>query len=248
MAHPPQPFDMLTISPDGKEFAVRASPDNGPIERDLFVGTIGRNDLHDVSVPPDLTIGEVKWHETPAIWARVADGFTNRLYLFAKRRDTGADCVARFPIDSPTCKRNGDIAFAGGDFDHLAEIYLRTKDGVIRRLSHLQQGWDGIPLASTTIFHTKSFDGTDVEAALMKPRGAPPTGKWPLVMIVHGGPSSHFTAVYSWEQAWGQDAVSRGYEVLLVNPRGLRRLQREIRRSQSRRLGRRRLQGPDGRA
>ena len=54
----------------------------------------------------------------------------------------------------------------------------------------------------------------------MKPRGAPPAGKWPLVMIVHGGPSSHFTAVYSWEQAWGQMLVSHGYEVLLVNPRG----------------------------
>jgi dipeptidyl aminopeptidase/acylaminoacyl peptidase len=219
MAHPPQPFDMLSVSPDGKEFAVRASPDNGPIERDLFVGTIGRNDLRDVSVPPDLTIGEVKWHEPEAIWARVADGFYNRIYRFSKG-------VAPVRIDLPLSvdsfdvARNGDIAFAGGDFDHLAEIYLRTRDGAIRQLSHLQQGWEGVPLASTTIFHTKGFDGTDIEAALMKPRGAPPAGKWPLVMIVHGGPSSHFTAVYSWEQAWGQMLVSHGYEVLLVNPRG----------------------------
>ena len=190
MAHPPQPFDMLSVSPDGKEFAVRASPDNGPIERDLFVGTIGRNDLRDVSVPPDLTIGEVKWHETPVVWARVADGFTNRLYRFSKNT-APARIDLPLSVDSFDVSRNGDIAFAGGDYNHLAEIYLRTKDGAVRQFSHLQQGWDGVPLASTTIFHTKSFDGTDIEAALMKPQGAPPAGKWPLVMIVHGGPSSH---------------------------------------------------------
>jgi dipeptidyl aminopeptidase/acylaminoacyl peptidase len=219
VAHPPQPFDMLSVSSDGKEFAVRASPDNGPIERDLFIGTVGRNDLHDASVPPDLEIAEVKWHETPTIWARVVDGFTNRIYRFPK----GAAPVRidlPLSVDSFDVARNGDIAFAGGDYDHLAEIYLRTKDGKTRQLSHLQQGWDGVPLASTTIFHTKSFDGTDIEAALMKPQGVPPAGKWPLVMIVHGGPSSHFSARYGWEEAWGQMLVSHGYEALFVNPRG----------------------------
>jgi len=219
IARPPQPFDMLSVSPDGKDFAVRASPDDGPIERDLFVGTVGRNDLHDASVPPDLEILDVRWHEPSAIWARVADGFVNRIYRFAKG-------VAPERIDLPLSpdsfdvSRSGDIAFAGGDYDHLAEIYLRTKNGKVRQLSHLQQGWDGVPLASTTIFHTKSFDGTDIEAALMKPQGPPPAAKWPLVMIVHGGPSSHFTARYGWEEAWGQMLVSHGYEVLFVNPRG----------------------------
>jgi len=219
VAHPPQPFDMLSVSPDGKEFAVRASPDNGPIERDLFVGTIGRNDLHDVSVSPDLTIGEVKWHEMPVIWTRVADGFISRVYRLSK---DAAPARVDLPlsVDSFDVARNGDIAFAGGDYDHLAEVYLRSKDGSIRQLSHLQQGWDGAALASTTIFHTKSFDGTDIEAALMKPRGTPPAGRWPLVMIVHGGPSSHFVARYGWEEAWGQMLVSHGYEVLFVNPRG----------------------------
>ena len=120
------------------------SPDNGPIERDLFVGMISGNDLHDASVPPDLTIGEVKWHEKPVIWARVADGFTNRLYLFANGA-TPARIALPFSVNSFDVSRNGDIAFAGGDFDHLAEIYLRTKDGAIRQLSHLQQGWGRNP-------------------------------------------------------------------------------------------------------
>ena len=219
IAHPPQPFDSLSVSPDGKAFAVRASPDNGPIERDLFVGTMGRNDLRDVSVPPDLAVAEMKWHETPVIWARVADGFINRIYRFSKDAPP-ARIDLTLSVDSFDVSRDGDIAFAGGDYNHQAEIYLRAKDGSIRQLTHLQQGWDGVPLASTTIFHTKSFDGTDIEAALMKPQGTPPAGKWPLVLIVHGGPSSYFMARYGWEEAWAQMLVSHGYEALLVNPRG----------------------------
>jgi dipeptidyl aminopeptidase/acylaminoacyl peptidase len=218
-ARPPQPFDSLSVSPGGNEFAVCASPDNGPTARDLFVGTIGRNDLHDMSVPPDLAIGDVKWHERPVIWVRVADGFYNRIYRLS--RGAAPERIdLSLSVDSFDVSPQGNIAFAGGDYDHLAEIYLRTRDGGVRQLTHLQQGWDGIPLASTTIFRAKSFDGTDIEAALMKPRGAPPAEKWPLVMIVHGGPSSNYAARYGWEEAWAQMLVSHGYEVLLVNPRG----------------------------
>ncbi|HEY6924843.1 MAG TPA: hypothetical protein VI653_15320 [Steroidobacteraceae bacterium] len=39
IATPPQPFDSLLVSPDGKRFAVRSTSANGPIPRDLFVTT-----------------------------------------------------------------------------------------------------------------------------------------------------------------------------------------------------------------
>jgi dipeptidyl aminopeptidase/acylaminoacyl peptidase len=73
-------------------------------------------------------------------------------------------------------------------------------------------------LAPTTIFHTKSFDGTDIESALVKPRDV--RGKLPLVLLIHGGPSSRFKSGYYWETAWAQLLASHGYEVLMVNPRG----------------------------
>lgn len=216
---PPKPFGGLTVSPDGKQFAVRAPGADGPIERDLFVGTIGHNDLHDISKSPGLAVAEVKWHEQPAIWVRVNDGFHNRIYRLSEN-------AAPQPIDLPLSvdsfdvSRDGLLAFAGGDFDHLAEIYVKSKDGKVHQITHLQQGWDNIRLASTTIFRTKSCDGTEIEAALMKPSIQQPGTKLPLVLLVHGGPASHFFAVYTWDTAWAQMLVSHGYQVLLVNPRG----------------------------
>ena len=219
LSRPPQPFSSLLTSPDGKQFALRSTRANGPDPRDLFVGTIGRDDLHDISAPPDRSVAEVKWRDQPAIWARVVDGFRNRIWRFSAN---SAPVPINLPlsVDSFDVSHDGVLVYVGGDFDHLAEIYLRAKNGSIRQLTHLQEGWDGIHLASTTIFWTKSFDGTPIESALMRPPAQQPGEKLPLVLLVHGGPSSNFSAGYGWEIAWAQLLVAHGYAILLVNPRG----------------------------
>jgi dipeptidyl aminopeptidase/acylaminoacyl peptidase len=219
LSRPPQPFGGLLISPDGKQFAVRSTRASGPDPRDLFVGTIGRDDLRDISAPPDRAVAEVKWREQSAIWARVVDGFRNRIWRFSTS-GAPARIDLTLSVDSFDVSRDGVLAYAGGDFDHLPEIYLRAKNGRIRQLTHLQEGWDDIHLASTKIFETKSFDGTPIESALMRPSVAHPGEKLPLVLLVHGGPSANFSAGYGWETAWAQLLAAHGYAVLMVNPRG----------------------------
>jgi len=219
MSRPPQPFDSLFVSPDGKEFAVRSTRTKGPVARDLFLGTVGGNDLRDVSVRPGLAVAEMRWHEPGTVWVRVVDGFVNRLYRISSG---GVPQRIDLPLSAGSfdVSRNGDIAFAGEDFAHLPAIYLRSRDGRMRELAPVQEGWDGIRLASTTIFETGSFDGTPIEAALMKPYAAPAQAKLPLVLLVHGGPSSNFSAGYGWETGWAQLLAAHGYAVLMVNPRG----------------------------
>ena len=81
----------------------------------------------------------------------------------------------------------------------------------------MQQGWDGLTLADAEVFRFKSFDATEIEAALMKPSNPKPDTKLPLILYVHGGPAGSFSATYS---SWPQLLVAHGYEVLMVNPRG----------------------------
>ena len=219
VSRPPQPFGSLMISPDARQFAVRSTRANGPDPRDLFIGTLGRDDLRDVSLSVDRAVAEVKWHDQPTIWARVVDGFRNRIWrLSANHAPASIDLP--LSVDSFDVSPDGVLVYAGGDFDHLPELYIRTKNGSIRRLTHLQQGWDGIHLASTKIFETKSFDGTLIESALMRPAAAREGEKLPLVLLVHGGPSSNFSAGYGWETAWAQLLAAHGYAILMVNPRG----------------------------
>jgi dipeptidyl aminopeptidase/acylaminoacyl peptidase len=219
VSRPPQPFGGLLVSPDGKHFSVRSTRAEGPAPRDLFVGTIGRDDLRDISVPPDRTVAEVHWHEQSTIWVRVIDGFRNRIWRFSPNGAL-APIVLPLSVESFDISRDGVMAYAGGDFDHLPELYIRAKNGNIRQLTHLQEGWGGIRLAPTTIFWTKSFDGTPIESALVRPSSAHPGDKLPLVLLVHGGPGGYFSAGYDWEPAWAQLLAAHGYEVLMVNPRG----------------------------
>jgi dipeptidyl aminopeptidase/acylaminoacyl peptidase len=218
VAQPPEPFTGLIAAPDGKAFAVRAPGAGGPLERDLFLGG-GSNDLKDISTQPGLMAAEVKWHEPAAIWIRVVDGFYNRIWKLSPG-SAPVPLDLKLSASSFDVSRNGDIAFAGDDFDHFPEIYLRSADGKVRQLGELQKGLLGARLANTTIFKTKSFDGTMIEAALMKPYSPPANAKTPLVLLVHGGPSANFSAVYGWEPAWAQMLAAHGYEVLMVNPRG----------------------------
>ena len=119
--------------------------------------------------------------------------------------------IIKLAIGAFDVASDGSIAFAGEDYNHLQEIYLRAPGGAVRQLTHMQTGPVMGHLAPTTIFHTRSFDGTDIEAALVRPAEA--SGKLPLVLLVHGGPSSRFTAGYTWEPAWAQLLASHGYEL-----------------------------------
>lgn len=215
IAAPPQYCDDLLVSPDGKRFAVRATRAHGPVARDLFVGTIGGNDLHDASTAIDLAVAQAIWTSPSTIWLRAIDGFHNRLWRLSEGQ-APQRLALPLSVDAFDVARDGTIIYAAGDFDRLSEIYVRAPDGKIRQLTHLQPAF--IHPRPAEIFRTRSFDGTPVEAALITLASLP--GKLPLVLIVHGGPSSNFSATYGWEEAWAQLLVAHGYEALLVNPRG----------------------------
>jgi dipeptidyl aminopeptidase/acylaminoacyl peptidase len=220
IATPPQPFDSLAVSPDARSFAVRSTASNGPIERDLFTSPLEGGALKPLAVPGGLGVEELRWPEPKAPWIRVADGMRSRLFRLSP---AGVPVAIDLPLSvgSFDVSSRGDLAYVGEDFNHLQEIYLRNRDGHVRTLTHLQSGWDGVRLADAAVLRMNSFDGTPLEAVLMKPAAsASSSDKSPLVLLVHGGPASRFTAGYGWDTAWAQLLAAHGYQVLLVNPRG----------------------------
>jgi dipeptidyl aminopeptidase/acylaminoacyl peptidase len=219
VSRPPQPWNRLLVSPGGKEFAVRSTDAQGPLERDLFTAKVSDGRLHEIATPGGLAVAETRWRNADTLWVRVADGFFNRLWRLAPHA-APVRIEAPFSIAAFDVARDGRLALVGEDFAHLPEIYLREKDGTLRQLPRQQHGFEHIELASTTIFRTMSSDGLWIEAALMQPSVSAPGSKLPLVLLVHGGPSSNFSAGYGWETGWAQLLAAHGYQVLLVNPRG----------------------------
>ena len=60
-------------------------------------------------------------------------------------------------------------------------------------------------------------DGVELDCRLFLPPDIDPSGKYPLVLDIHGGPNGAF---YDSFLAWQQLLSSNGYLVLAVNPRG----------------------------
>ncbi len=219
LSRPPLPFGTLSPAPGGATLALTATRSAGPIPHDLYLQGLPHGEPRDASASLDRRVVQVRWQDAATVWIRANDGFFDRLYAV---RAGKPPAQLPLPLSAGTfdVARDGRIAYSGTDFTHLPEVYLREADGHIRQLTHLQEGWDGIHLSDARIFSTPSFDGRPIEAALLQPEARDPSGRFPLVLLVHGGPASNYTASYFWFMSWAQLLVARGYQVLLVNPRG----------------------------
>lgn len=66
--------------------------------------------------------------------------------------------------------------------------------------------------------HFKSKDGTYIEGFAVKPTSFDSGKKYPLILWIHGGPQSQFS--YNFDNTTPFYFASKGYVVLMVNPRG----------------------------
>jgi dipeptidyl aminopeptidase/acylaminoacyl peptidase len=218
-SQPNQPFRGLRASPQRTMISYESTRNAGPIPHDLYIQNISGEAAYDASAKIDRAVREVRWQNERSVWVRVSDGFRSRIFRQELRG-------AATPIDLPysvgafDVAGDGTLVFAAVGFNKLPELYIRHPDGITAEMGQLQQGWEAIQLRDAEIFHVKSFDGTDIEAALMQPDLPPNNGKSPLVVLIHGGPASYFSAEYFWFNSWPQLLAARGYQVLMVNPRG----------------------------
>ncbi|MBP1768423.1 MAG: peptidase, partial [Candidatus Aminicenantes bacterium] len=99
----------------------------------------------------------------------------------------------------------------------IPEVHA-LENGEFRRLSRQNDAWlSEVELASTEDFTSKSKDGTIVNSLLVKPAGFKPGQKYPLLLIIHGGPNGQDEHSFSFDQ---QLFAAQGYVVLAVNYRG----------------------------
>ncbi len=111
----------------------------------------------------------------------------------------------------------GEIAFVGQSTTAMPELWLRSANGDVQQITHVNDGWKENSVIAPEFYKYKSFDGLEIEAALLKPLGYDGKSKLRLIVMVHGGPTGN------WEDSmdsWGQLLVARGYAVMYPNIRG----------------------------
>jgi dipeptidyl aminopeptidase/acylaminoacyl peptidase len=218
IAAPRGPFGRIQAAPDGKTLGYIGSREDGPEPHDLFLQPLAGGAARNLTgANLDRPVYEYKWLKDGGVFAVTADGFHNTFVAYA------ADGTRKGPgtLDSNpgpfALSASGQIAFAGRTATEPEEIWLWDGQGAPKKVSHLNDSWMHYALSKPEIYKYKSFDGTEIEAALLKPAGFDGKTKLPLIALIHGGPTGN------WDDSieiWAQLLVARGYAIFLPNIRG----------------------------
>jgi dipeptidyl aminopeptidase/acylaminoacyl peptidase len=102
-----------------------------------------------------------------------------------------------------------------------AEIYRASSaGGAPVALTHLNdQTLNTYQLTPLEEFTVESEDGSRIQSFVVKPPGFRPDGKYPVILLIHGGPQGFWG--HSWTYRWNaQVFAAAGYVVVEPNPRG----------------------------
>jgi dipeptidyl aminopeptidase/acylaminoacyl peptidase len=221
---PRGPFGNLRYSPDGSSFAYVGCREDGPNPHDLMMARTGEKLAHNLTgASLDRQVFAFHWlgslspKNESGILLVAEDGFHTKLVEYGangERKD--------FPPIAgvnPTMFAVGDggVYFVGRSATRPEELYSWNEKDAPEQLTRLNDSWKQYVLVAPEFYKYKSFDGQEIEAALLKPKNYDGKSRLPLIALIHGGPTG------AWEDSldtWGQLLVARGYAIFYPNIRG----------------------------
>jgi dipeptidyl aminopeptidase/acylaminoacyl peptidase len=217
LSAPRGPFGKITVSPDGKTIGFIGAREDGPSPHDLMLLPVGNAAARNLTgLNLDRQIFDYKWLGDGGLLAIAADGFHTRLKKFALAGAMTNMSASSVNPSAFAVAGDGGIFFVSQTATQPQEMFVWEKSGP-RQLTHLNDAWKQYALVAPESYKYKSFDGVEIEAALLKPTGYDGKSKLPLIALIHGGPTG------AWEDTvdpWGQLLVARGYAVFYPNIRG----------------------------
>ena len=114
------------------------------------------------------------------------------------------------------------VAYRGAGANEYGEIFSSSVSSPAPvRLTHAGDQLSGFTLAKREVVHWKSGDGTEIEGVLFKPADFDAKKKYPLLVVIHGGPTGIDMPAVSADRYYPIERfVARGALVLKPNYRG----------------------------
>ncbi len=173
--------------------------------------------------------------EDPSIVAWRPNGLffsaSQRTWAYLYRVDPGTNAVTRIaPADtsvmsSISLSKDGSVvAFLSADAQTMPEVHVadvRTPLGNVRKLTDLNAQTAGWITSTLEVVSWKSQDDTTIEGVLHKPLDFDPSRQYPLLVVIHGGPTGVSRPVPFTSSIYPIDVwLPRGVLVLEPNYRG----------------------------
>jgi len=233
--HPPADLQLArpVWSPDARRVAVLACTCSDP---GLVTGDVLLVDRRGSNGPVNLTTGNpvsVNWMEWTAPECLIASGYEEGKLALARIKADGTggsyERLWRRGCASPgratfTVNTKHQLVMPRESAREPAEIWvwdLAGEQPSCRPLTSINSRAREWCLGETEEVGWTAHDGLRIQGLLVKPVNFAPEERCPLVVHVHGGPTSlHTHRFYAAPDAWAQLLAQRGFAVLLPNPRG----------------------------
>jgi dipeptidyl aminopeptidase/acylaminoacyl peptidase len=181
-------------SPDSKEILFTSNGSdtlsNFYKNSQVFAININTKATRQLAKSLDEDVGGFTWTPT-GIYASIWDK-TKRL-IYRVDPATGAHSVFK---DSPSqifglsfSKDGETIAFTGRADDQLTEVFVSSIKGNAEQLTDMTGQLKNWKVAQSEVISWKSKDGATIEGVLHKPKDYDPSKKYPLLVVIHGGPT-----------------------------------------------------------
>ncbi len=182
-------------SPDGSQIAFRAAPGAKYFfyaNQKIVVVAAGGGPVKVVDPTFDEDAAILRW-APEGIYFAGRHGTDAGLYLadpaaltFRAIALPGSEIAARFSF-SDDFKH---VAYAGAGANRFTEIYAANLPaGAPAQLTHGGDQFSGMAISKRELVQWKSGDGAQVEGVLYKPADFDPHRKYPLLVVIHGGPT-----------------------------------------------------------
>lgn len=213
-------------SPDGERLAFLSAADiNDPSAGRLLVGDPKTGGLSEPI--PDFTgdFRAIQWQDNDTVMFITDEGVSTG---FGEVRFDGKDRKTHVPpgkelLTSFTLSRDGQsAAMLASSPTYPSEVLLmRHGDAGARRLTESNPWLSSMRFAKQEAITYPARDGMKLDGLLIYPLDYEPPKRYPLILLVHGGPEAHYSN--GWLTRYhspGQVAAAKGFFVFHPNYRG----------------------------
>lgn len=224
----------LAWSPDGKTIAWLAGVDAAdPAAGSLFVVPVAGGEPRNLSRDREETAVGLAWRKDGRIAMTSVKGTRTHVALVDPVRGAWDLALSVPPVihGSPSWSDDGTrYAFIGSIVGHAPDAHAGSlgaaekgsKDAPApRRLANSNPQLDGLPRGAQETVRYGASDGLEIEAVLVRPVGFQEGIRYPLIVVVHGGPESQY--LDGWNNSYGAAThllAERGFLIVLPNYRG----------------------------
>jgi dipeptidyl aminopeptidase/acylaminoacyl peptidase len=215
-------------SPDGKQIAFIGGlmSDQGATGGDVYLIPAAGGEPKDVTAGRDASVAFIDWVGPDVLG--IAEHVGGDSHITALNLNTGQDVSevnATFPetigaggmVMSVSHSHERTVALIRSSFEKAPEVWAGPVNE-LKQITHLNDGLK--PAWGKTENVEWTNDGFKVQGWLLYPANYDPAKKYPLIVSVHGGPSSAVTPRWPGVGYGGVPFSALGYFVFMPNPRG----------------------------